>query len=171
MMTRLTVLIMAVLLMDGLLGLPGAVAESDQKTGVIPAEDYAFYDQVVTSKFLTSADSVGRDRTHDAVPSLSRSGGTDDDRSLSGAGVFRWRTAIGPDPGIHLGQPANQAGSKDDFTLVSATGSRRGKRSKSRRCPWPVQSRWLARDRFKRRRSWIVWPSLAWREAFATIMR
>ena len=55
MMTRLTVLIIAVLLMDVLLGLPGAVAESDQKAGIIAAEDYALYDQVVTSKFLTSA--------------------------------------------------------------------------------------------------------------------
>jgi hypothetical protein len=52
---RLTVLIIAVLLMDVLLGLPGAVAGSDQKAGAIPAEDYALYDQVVTSKFLTSA--------------------------------------------------------------------------------------------------------------------
>lgn len=51
MMTRMTVVIMAVLLM----GAAGAVAESDQKAGVIPAEDYALYDQVVTSKFLTSA--------------------------------------------------------------------------------------------------------------------
>jgi hypothetical protein len=51
MMTRLTVVIMAVLLM----GASGAVAESDQKADAIPAEDYALYDQVVTSKFLTSA--------------------------------------------------------------------------------------------------------------------
>jgi hypothetical protein len=51
MMTRMTVVIMAVLLM----GAAGAVAESDQKAGVIPAEDYALYDQVVTNKFLTSA--------------------------------------------------------------------------------------------------------------------
>ena len=42
---------MAVLLM----GAAGAVADSNQKAGVIPAEDYALYDQVVTSKFLTSA--------------------------------------------------------------------------------------------------------------------
>ena len=54
-MTRLTVLIVAVLLTDVLLGLPGAVAESDQKADVITADDYALYDQVVTSKFLTSA--------------------------------------------------------------------------------------------------------------------
>ena len=54
-MIRLTVLIIAVLLTDVLLGLPGAVAESVQKAGVILAEDYALYDQVVTSKFLTSA--------------------------------------------------------------------------------------------------------------------
>jgi len=54
-MTRLTVLIIAVLLTDVLLGLPRAAAESDQKADTIPAEDYALYDQVVTSKFLTSA--------------------------------------------------------------------------------------------------------------------
>jgi hypothetical protein len=55
MMTRLAVLIMVVLLSDVLLGLSGAVAESDQKADAIPAEDYALYDQVVTRKFLTSA--------------------------------------------------------------------------------------------------------------------
>ena len=54
-MTRLMVLILVLLFMDVLLGLPGAVAESDQKADTIPAEDYALYDQVVTSKFLTSA--------------------------------------------------------------------------------------------------------------------
>jgi len=54
-MARLTVLIIALLLMDVLLGQSGAVAESDQMADAIPAEDYALYDQVVTSKFLTSA--------------------------------------------------------------------------------------------------------------------
>jgi hypothetical protein len=54
-MARLTVLIIALLFMDVLLGQSGAVAESDQKADTIPAEDYALYDQVVTSKFLTSA--------------------------------------------------------------------------------------------------------------------
>ena len=54
-MARLTVLIIALLFMDVLLGQSGAVAESDQKADAIPAEDYALYDQVVTSKFLTSA--------------------------------------------------------------------------------------------------------------------
>lgn len=48
------VLIIALLLTDVILGLPGAVAESDQKADAITAEDYALYDQVVTSKFLTS---------------------------------------------------------------------------------------------------------------------
>jgi hypothetical protein len=55
MMTRRTVLIIAALLTNVLLGQSGAVAEADQKTDAIPAEDYALYDQVVTSKFLTSA--------------------------------------------------------------------------------------------------------------------
>ena len=54
-MTRLAVLLLALLLTDVLLGLPGAVAESVQKADVVAAEDYALYDQVVTSKFLTSA--------------------------------------------------------------------------------------------------------------------
>ncbi len=49
------VLIIALLLTDVLLVLPGAVAESDQKAAAVAAEDYALYDQVVTSKFLTSA--------------------------------------------------------------------------------------------------------------------
>ena len=55
MMTRLTVLILAVLLLGGFTETSGAVAESDQKADAIPAEDYALYDQVVTRKFLTSA--------------------------------------------------------------------------------------------------------------------
>ena len=54
-MTRLTVLMIAVLCTDVLLGLPGAVAESDRRVDAIAAEDYDLYDQVVTSKFLTSA--------------------------------------------------------------------------------------------------------------------
>ena len=49
------ILIIALLFTDVLLGLPGAVAESDQKADAIAAEDYALYDQVVTSKFLTLA--------------------------------------------------------------------------------------------------------------------
>ena len=55
MMTHQTVVIIAALLMGGLMGRSGAVAESDQKADAIPAEDYALYNQVVTSKFLTSA--------------------------------------------------------------------------------------------------------------------
>ena len=54
-MTRLIVMTVAVLLMGGFMGTSGAVAESEQKADAIPAEDYALYDQVVTSKFLTSA--------------------------------------------------------------------------------------------------------------------
>jgi len=55
MKTRLIVTIIAALFMDVLLGLSGAVAESGQKADAISVEDYALYDQVVTSKFLTSA--------------------------------------------------------------------------------------------------------------------
>jgi hypothetical protein len=55
MMIRLMVLIITVLLTDVVLGLPRTVAGSDQQAEAIPAEDYALYDQVVTSKFLTSA--------------------------------------------------------------------------------------------------------------------
>ncbi|RPH80940.1 MAG: hypothetical protein EHM80_03905 [Nitrospiraceae bacterium] len=54
-MTRLTVMLAAVLFMNVLLGLPRAVVGSDQKGDGISADDYALYDQVVTSKFLTSA--------------------------------------------------------------------------------------------------------------------
>jgi hypothetical protein len=55
-MTRLAVLIMVVLFTEGSLALLGVEAESDQKTDVVvtEAEEYALYDQVVTSKFLTS---------------------------------------------------------------------------------------------------------------------
>ena len=51
MMTRMVLFVMALLCADVLLGLSGAVTESDR----IPAEDYPLYDQVVTSTFLTSA--------------------------------------------------------------------------------------------------------------------
>lgn len=50
----MTVLSLTVLLMGGFMGASEALAESDQKANAIPAEDYALYDQVVTSKFLTS---------------------------------------------------------------------------------------------------------------------
>jgi hypothetical protein len=50
------VFILTMLLMMGsFIEVPGAVAGSDQKADAVPAEDYALYDQVVTSKFLTSA--------------------------------------------------------------------------------------------------------------------
>jgi hypothetical protein len=55
MIIRLMVLTITVLLTNVILVLPGTVAESDQKTDAIPVEDYALYDQVVMSKFLTSA--------------------------------------------------------------------------------------------------------------------
>ena len=54
MMNRFTVVIAAVLFVNGFLCLPGAVAESGRQAEAIPADDYALYDQVVTSKFLTS---------------------------------------------------------------------------------------------------------------------
>ena len=54
-MTRLMVFILTMLFMMGtLIEAPGALADSDQQRDAIPAEDYALYDQVVTSKFLTS---------------------------------------------------------------------------------------------------------------------
>ncbi len=55
MMIRLMILIIIVFLTNVVFGLPGAVAESNQKTDAIPVEDYALYDQVVANKFLTSA--------------------------------------------------------------------------------------------------------------------
>lgn len=55
MMIRLTILILAVLFIGGFTRTSRVVAESGQKTEAIPVEDYALYDQVVTSKFLTSA--------------------------------------------------------------------------------------------------------------------
>jgi hypothetical protein len=51
---RLAVVIMAALLIGDLTGGSGAVAESDEKVDVIPAEGFALYELVVTSKFLTS---------------------------------------------------------------------------------------------------------------------
>ena len=54
-MTRLTVLLIGAVLFGGFIDAPGALADSDQQRDAIPAEDYALYDQVVTTKFLTSA--------------------------------------------------------------------------------------------------------------------
>ena len=55
-MTRLSVFILTMpLMMAGLMGASGAMAGSDQKADAISVDDYALYDQVVTSKFLTSA--------------------------------------------------------------------------------------------------------------------
>lgn len=54
MMTCRTVLVLVLLLASELLCLSGAIAGSGQNGVAIPAEDYALYDQVVTSKFLTS---------------------------------------------------------------------------------------------------------------------
>src|SRR5262249_35547725 len=55
-MTRLVGFILLMpLMMTGFMGASGTMAESIQKTNAIPDEDYALYDQVVTSKFLTSA--------------------------------------------------------------------------------------------------------------------
>lgn len=55
-MTHLMVFISTMLFMMGsFIEVPGAVAESGQKTDAISVEDYALYDQVVTRKFLTSA--------------------------------------------------------------------------------------------------------------------
>jgi hypothetical protein len=51
MTTRLIIAIMVLLFM----GASGAVAGSERKADAVSAEDYALYDQVVTSKFLTSA--------------------------------------------------------------------------------------------------------------------
>jgi hypothetical protein len=55
MMVRLMILIITLFLTNVVLGLPRTVAGSDQQADAIPAEDYALFDQVVTSKFLTSA--------------------------------------------------------------------------------------------------------------------
>jgi hypothetical protein len=54
-MTRLTVFLIGALFFSGFIDASGALADSDQRADVIPAEDYALYDQVVASKFLTSA--------------------------------------------------------------------------------------------------------------------
>ena len=56
MMIRLTVLSIAVVFTDVLFDFPGAMARTARTARtVIVAEDYALYDQVVASKFLTSA--------------------------------------------------------------------------------------------------------------------
>lgn len=51
----MTILFLVALFISGFIDAPGALADSDRQHDAIPAEDYALYDQVVTSKFLTSA--------------------------------------------------------------------------------------------------------------------
>ena len=170
-MTRLIVLIIAMLFMDILLGLSEAVAESGQKTDAIPAEDYALYDQVVTSKFLTSATQlVVIERATQFRLSPDQEGPTtigafQEQEYFDGelpADLIREFTAINRQPSrlegrFHFGVSYRFAtGDKLEEPEVSLARPSHG---------------WLARDRFKRRRCWIVWPSLAWHEAFATIMR
>ena len=53
-MTRLRVLLIVVLLLGGFIEVPGTAAGFDQKADAISAEDYALYDHVVASKFVTS---------------------------------------------------------------------------------------------------------------------
>ena len=77
------------LMMGGFIEVPGAVAGSDQKSEAISADDYALYDQVVTSKFLTSATQLVVIERMTRLR-LSRSRGSDDGQSFSGAGLFRW---------------------------------------------------------------------------------
>lgn len=54
-MTRLRVLLIGAFLFGGFIDASEALADSDRQRDAIPAEDYALYDQVVMSKFLTSA--------------------------------------------------------------------------------------------------------------------
>jgi hypothetical protein len=51
----MTILFLVALFMSVFIDAPGALAESAQPAEAIPAEDYALYDLVMTSKFLTSA--------------------------------------------------------------------------------------------------------------------
>jgi hypothetical protein len=51
----MTILFVVALLMSVFIDAPGALAESAEPAEAIPAEDYALYDLVMTSKFLTSA--------------------------------------------------------------------------------------------------------------------
>jgi hypothetical protein len=53
-MTRTTIVLFLVLLLNGSMEASGTVAESGRQAEAISADDYALYDQVVTSKFLTS---------------------------------------------------------------------------------------------------------------------
>jgi len=54
MMMRMTVAGLAILLMGWLMEVPGIAVAPEEMADLIPVEDYAIYDQVVTSKFLTS---------------------------------------------------------------------------------------------------------------------
>jgi hypothetical protein len=54
-MTRLAVHLIGALLLGGFIDAAGASADSGRQADLIPAEDYALYDQVVAGKFLTSA--------------------------------------------------------------------------------------------------------------------
>ena len=53
-MTHTTIVLFLVLLLSGSMGASVVVADSGRQAEAIPVDDYAWYDQVVTSKFLTS---------------------------------------------------------------------------------------------------------------------
>ncbi len=164
-MTRLMVFIVTMpLMMAGFMGASGAVAGSDQKADVISAEDYALYDQVVTSKFLTSATQLV------VIERMTRLRLSPDQEGPTTARAFQEQDYFDGELPADLIRDfisINRQVSRLEGRFHFAAGYRfaTGAGSKSRRCPSHVQSRCPARCRFTRRRFWIVWRFLAWREA------
>ena len=116
------------------------MAGSGRKAEAISADDYALYDQVVTSKFLTSATQlvvIERMTRLRLSPDQEVRRRSELFRSRSTSMVNCRRTSFG-NSSQSIGA---KAGSKGDFTLLPATGLPQGMPLKSRRCPWPIQSR------------------------------
>ena len=139
-MTRTTIVLFLVLLLNGSMGASGAVAESGRQAEAIPADDYALYDQVVTSKFLTSTTQLV------VIQRMTRLRLSPDQEVPTTIGVFKSNSiSIVNCRRISFGNSSQsiraKAGSKGDFTLLPTTGLPQGIPLKSRRCPWPIQSR------------------------------
>lgn len=139
MMTGRTVLVLVLSLVSWLLCLSGAMAGSEQNGAAIPAEDYALYDQVVTSKFLTSATRLV------VIERLTRFRLAPDQEVAPTVESFREGGYFGDElPGELIRESScsigSRAGSQEDFISASVTGSSRRGGSKSRKCLWLARS-------------------------------
>jgi hypothetical protein len=170
-MTRV-VLIFAVLITNVFLGLPGA--EAEQKTDVVVAEDYALYDQVLTNKFLTSQTQLV------VIERMTRFRLSPDQDGPTTIEAFQEQEYFdGELPTdlilefIAVNREPSRLEGRFHFGVGYrfATGDMLEEPEVSLARPVTATRARPIHAPLTHRRSWIVWPFLGWREAFATIMR